>query len=64
MGNTLTEALSLGTLGRAREEILNGMDNIEMDVEAENEYRVLADTLEVIDYAITLIGGANVDEQT
>ena len=52
MGNTMTEALSLGTLGRAREEILDGMDNIEMDPQAQDEYRILAETLEVLDYAI------------
>ena len=62
MGRTLTEALTLGTLGRAREEIINGMDNIEMDPEAENEYRVLADTLEVLDYAINLIRGEDGEE--
>ncbi len=62
MGSTVTDALSLGTLGRAREEILDGMDNIEMDVEAQDEYKILADTLEVIDYAITLVGGASIDE--
>ena len=57
MGNTMTEALSLGTLGRAREEILDGMDNIELDVEAQDEYKILADTLEVVDYAITQVAG-------
>ncbi len=60
MGNTLTEALTLGSLGRAREEILNGMDNIEFDVDAQDEYKILADTLEVLDYAISLLRGKEV----
>ena len=55
MGTTLTEALTIGSLGRAREEILDGMDNIEFDPEAQDEYKILADTLEVLEYALNLL---------